>query len=135
MNLKPLYYLIILLVVLSFFPEVEPFYTITNADQYTQEINISISSNNDEYSWQEYYELEPGETIEVKKPLSLVIKWLNPFKEEDIFHSVSEYTYIVTLGEYQYITDFEPGISTGISLELHNKSIEFPIKIIEVEFR
>lgn len=135
MDIIPIIYVIIVLIYFAF-PSIEPFYTITNADDHTHEINISISSYNDEYSWQEYYKLGPGETIEVKKPLSLVIKWLNPFRgEAEIFHSPSEYAYILTLEEYEFSTDFEPGISTSISLELHNKSIEFPIEIIDLKYR
>ena len=134
MNIKPLYYLIIILIILSFFPEVEPFYTITNTDQYAHEVTTSISSYNDEYSWQKYYEIRPGETIKVKKPLSLVIKWVNPFREADIFYSSSHYDYYISSEEKEVYDHIQPGFSTCVFFELQNESGEFEIEMVGTHY-
>lgn len=128
-NIIPIFYLILLLILLSFLPSVEPFFTITNNDQYTHTVNASISSENGEYSWQGQYVLEPGETVEVKKPVSLIFKWIKPAGNSSIFYSSSGYEYFIASEEKEYYVGIEPGISTTIYFELLNESQEFEIKI------
>ncbi|MDI3487122.1 MAG: hypothetical protein PWQ51_1402 [Methanolobus sp.] len=117
----------LLVITLSFFPTIEPFYTITNTDQYAHEFSTSISSENGEYSWQRYYELSPGETIEVRKPLSLVIRWINPFRETDIFYSSSDYEYYISSEGKKVYISVQPAISTCFFFELKNESGEYEI--------
>ncbi|TQD28318.1 hypothetical protein [Methanolobus vulcani] len=123
-------FIILLLLKTSFlfFPSIEPFYTITNTDQYAHEVTTSISSENGEYSWQRYYEIGPGDTIEVKKPLRLVVKWVNPFREADIFYSSSDYDYFIASKGKEHYIHTQPAISTCMFFELHTESEEFEIE-------
>jgi hypothetical protein len=125
---------ILLVITLSFLPSIEPFYTITNTDQYAHEVTTNISSYKDEYSWQAYYQLGPGESVEIRKPVSLMVKWINPFRETEIFYSSSDYTYMVASEGYQHIASIQPGFSTSMSFELHNESGENPIKLTKTRF-
>ncbi|WMW26280.1 hypothetical protein RE474_06095 [Methanolobus sediminis] len=124
----------LLIITLSFFPSIEPFYTITNDDQYAHEITTSITSENGEYSWQRYYQLQPGETIEIKKPVSLIIKWIDPFREEDIFYSSSDYTYMVASEGKEVYDHLQPAISTCVIFELYNESEEFEIEYVATHY-
>lgn len=133
MNLIPIFY-ILLVITISLFSSIEPFYTITNVDQYTREVTTNITSTHDEYSWQGHYQLEPGETVEIKKPVSLMIGWMNPFKESELFHSSSEYTYMVASGGYECYMGIEPGLSTSMSFELCNESEGFGIDVTKTHY-
>jgi hypothetical protein len=127
-----LYFLLV--ITLSFLPSIEPFYTITNTDQYAHEVTTNISSYKDEYSWQAYYQLGPGESVEIRKPVSLMIKWINPFRETEIFYSSSDYTYMIASEGYQHTASIQPGLSTSMSFELHNESGENSIKLTKTRF-
>lgn len=122
----PLCFVLLMVITLAF-ATVEPFYTIKNSDQYPHNVTVRINGYEGEYYQETYYQLEPGETVQVKKPINIILRWSNPFTKGELYYAPGKYESYIGSEDKKHFFSGVPSLSTTYNIELTNESGKFEI--------
>ena len=111
--------------------KVEPLYTVKNQDLSPHNVTIEVAGSDEEYTEITNYELNPGESADVEKPLILLLKWSNPFKEGYLYHASGEYLFILESENRSVVYHHVPHKSGTVVFELKNESGNLTISVTE----
>ncbi|MEZ5334711.1 MAG: hypothetical protein R2741_05475 [Methanolobus sp.] len=113
------------------FIRVEPLYSVENQDIYPHNVTVKVDGYKAEYKETSNYELNPGESVEFEKPLNMLLKWSNPFKEGYLYHASGDYLFVLESENKSASCFSVPHKSNTVLFELKNESGNFSVSVVE----
>ncbi|ADI74342.1 conserved hypothetical protein [Methanohalobium evestigatum Z-7303] len=110
---------------------VEPLYIIENNDKYPHNATVKVTGNGGEYSENTTYHLEPEESVSVEKPITLLIKWSNPFKKGYQYYASGDYRYHVIFENTSVTYYSTPHLVNTVKFKLINENGNFYVHVSE----
>jgi hypothetical protein len=121
------FFSVLLIILISIVADIEPLYTIHNSDKYSHNATIEIIGYEGEQLMYAFYQLEPGQTVQLNKIDTLIIKWSNPHKEGKLNYAPGISEYVTKSEGLTHYVSQNADVPHHVYFELVNESGEFEL--------